>query len=68
MLTFQDQKQVREIVKEELAPLDKKIDRIENNVDKVLKIVTRIDQEHKLTQARVSKLENRLDVPSTAFN
>jgi len=37
----------------------KRIDRVEIKIDKVLKIVTRTDQEHKLTQTKVNKLEKR---------
>lgn len=59
MFTYDDTKQVRTIVQEELAPIKKQLDKLENNVDKVLKIVTRTDQEHVLTQAKVTKLKKR---------
>lgn len=60
MLTYDDKQEVRKIVQEELEPINQKIDRIENNIDKVLKIVTRTDQEHELTKAKVNKHEKRL--------
>lgn len=40
--------------------VDKRVNRVEDKIDKVLKIVTRIDHEHTLTQARVNKHEKRL--------
>ena len=60
MLTYSDQKQVREIVREELDPLKKQLDKVENNIDKVLSIVTRTDQEHTLTQTKVTQHDKRL--------
>lgn len=40
--------------------MNKRLDRIEINTDKILKIVTRTDQEHTLTQAKVTKHDKRL--------
>lgn len=37
-----------------------RVDRVENKIDKVLKIVTRTDQEHILTKTKVTKLEKRV--------
>ncbi len=37
----------------------KRVDRVENKIDKVLKIVTRSDQEHALTKVKVNNLEKR---------
>ncbi|EKD80184.1 MAG: hypothetical protein ACD_40C00186G0008 [uncultured bacterium] len=37
----------------------KRVDRVETKIDKVLKIVTRTDQEHVLTKVKVTKLEKR---------
>ena len=71
MLTYQDEQRVKVIVKEELKPIDKKIDRIENNLDKVLKIVTSTQEELILTQKvvkqhdkRLTTIEKTLDIPS----
>jgi len=71
MLTYQDEQKVKKIVKEELKPLEEKIDRIENNIDKVLKIVSDDRQELTITKAKVTqhtkrlkKIERKLDIPS----
>lgn len=60
MLTYQDEQTVKKIVKDEIKPLEKKIDRIENNVDKILKIVTTDRQELTVTKARVNSHHKRL--------
>lgn len=60
MLTFQDEKRVREIVKEELAPTAKTVEKTAVNVDKILKMFVRLDQEHKLTKAKIAKHDKRL--------
>jgi len=61
MLTYNDEQRVRQIIKDEVpAIVDKAVDRIEIKIDRVLKIVTRTDQEHKLTQAKLNKLEKRM--------
>lgn len=61
MLTYQDEQRVRKIIKEEFAnPMNKRLDRIEINTDKILKIVTRTDQEHVLTQTKVNQHAKRL--------
>lgn len=79
MLTHQDIKQVRTIVKEETEDLRQAVERIENNVDKILKIVTDDRQELTLAKAkidqhdaRIKKLERKTGVtspssPSIAF-
>ncbi len=59
MLTYQDEKRVREIVREEIAPVVKTTNITAINVDKILKIVTSSNQEHVLTKAKVTKLEKR---------
>lgn len=60
MLTYNDEQRVRQIIKDEVPDIvNKAMDRIEIKIDKVLKIVTRTDQEHKLTQAKLNKLEKR---------
>lgn len=43
-----------------IDPLEQKIDRLENNIDKVLKIVTRTEQELILTKSKVSNHGKRL--------
>lgn len=53
MLTDNDKQTIREIFREEG-------DRVEVKIDKVLSIVTRTDQEHFLTQAKVTHLEKRV--------
>ncbi len=53
MLNDSDKQTIREIFREEN-------DRVENKIDKVLKIVTRSDQESKITKAKVNKHEKRL--------
>ena len=60
MLTFQDEKRVREIVKEELAPTAKTVQKTAINVDKILKMFVRLDQEHALTKAKIDKHDKRL--------
>lgn len=56
MLDPHDKVVVEEIVE---RVVNKRVDRVENKIDKVLSIVTRTDQEHQLTQAKVNKLEKR---------
>ncbi len=57
MLSDHDKVILEEIVE---RIVDKRIDRVENKIDKVLKIVTRSDQEHTLTKTKVTKLEQRV--------
>lgn len=56
MLDPHDKVIIEEIVE---RIVNKRVDRVENKIDKVLSIVTRTDQEHQLTQAKVNKLEKR---------
>lgn len=60
MLTYQDEKRVREIVREETNDIRHTVNSTAIDVDKVLQIVTRIDQEHTLTQAKVTQHEKRI--------
>lgn len=60
MLTFQDEKRVRDIVKEELAPVAKTVERTAVNVDKILKLFVGLKQEHKITQSKVVNHDKRL--------
>ncbi|MFH1244400.1 MAG: hypothetical protein V1487_02400 [bacterium] len=53
MLTNDDKLTIQEIFKEE-------VDRIEIKIDRVLKIVTRSDQEHTLTKTKVNQHDKRL--------
>lgn len=57
MLDPHDKVIIEEIVERIVT---KHVDHVENKIDKVLKIVTRTDQEHTLTQAKVDKHETRL--------
>jgi len=60
MLSDHDKVIIEEIVTKVVEKVvDNRIDRVENKIDKVLKIVTRSDQEHVLTKAKVTKLEKR---------
>ncbi len=60
MLTFQDEKRVREIVKEELAPVAKTVERTAVNVDKLVKMFVDLKQEHTITKVKVDKHDKRL--------
>lgn len=66
MLDYQEEKQVKKIVDDALTPVKKQLDKLENNIDKVLKIVTRTDQELSLTKSRVDKHEKRLTSPASS--
>lgn len=61
MLTDGDKQTIREIVREEN-------DRVEVKIDQVLSIVTRTDQEHVLTQVKVTQLEKRLKTVESKLN
>jgi len=56
MLSDHDKLIIEEIVE---RVVDKRVDRVENKIDKVLKIVTSSNQEHAITKAKVNKLEKR---------
>lgn len=60
MLTFRDEKRVREIVKAEIAPVIKTTERTAVNVDKMLKMFVSLTQEHAITKVKVSKHEKRI--------
>ncbi len=60
MLNFQEEQQVKKIVNEAIAPLVGTVEKIAVNVDKILKMFTRLDQEHTITQAKVNKHDKRL--------
>lgn len=60
MLTYQDEQRVREIIKDELSDIKTTTNKTSDNVDKILSIVTRVDQEHTLTQAKVNEHSKRL--------
>ncbi len=71
MLTFQDEKRVKKIVKEEITPMSKTVEKTAVNVDKILKMFVRLDQEHLLAKAKIDKhdkrlrkIEKKLDIPS----
>lgn len=57
MLDPHDKVIIEEIVE---RIVNKRVDRVENKIDKVLKIVTRTDQELTLTKAKVDNHEKRL--------
>lgn len=70
MLNPLDQVIIEEIVDRIVT---KRVDRVENKIDKVLKIVTRSDQEHAITKAKVDKhdkrlrkIEKKLNIPSSS--
>lgn len=72
MFTFQDEKRVRDIVKEETDDIRQTVKKTAINVDKILKMFVRLDQEHTLTQAKINKhdkglrkVEKILNLPST---
>lgn len=61
MLSDHDKVIIEEIVTRVVEKtVDNRVDRVENKIDKVLKIVTRSDQEHALTKTKVNKLEKRM--------
>lgn len=60
MLTYGDEQRVRGIIKEELSDIKTTTNKTSDNVDKILSIVTRVDQEHALTQAKVNQHSKRL--------
>lgn len=72
MLTYQDEKRVREILKEEVPDILKtELLQLDKKLDKVLKIVTKTQQELVITQKvvkqhdkRINKVEKKLEIPS----
>lgn len=57
MLTDHDKLIIEDIVE---RVVDKRVDRVENKIDKVLKIVTTSNQEHTLTKSKVNQHDKRL--------
>lgn len=53
MLTDADKQDIEDII-------TRRVDRVENKIDKILKIVTRNDQEHTVTKVKVDKHDKRL--------
>jgi|GEM_PF-3813926 len=60
MFTYNDEQSVREIVKEELAPVAKTVERTAVNVDKLVKMFVDLKQEHTITKVKVDKHDKRL--------
>ncbi len=61
MLSDHDKVVLEEIVTRVVDKIvNKRVDRVENKVDKVLKIVTTSNQEHAITKSKVDKHEKRL--------
>ena len=61
MLSPHDQVIIEEIVTKVVEKIvDNRVDHVENKIDKVLKIVTRTDQEHVLTKTKLNKHAKRL--------
>lgn len=61
MLSDYDKVIFEEIVQRVVEKVvDKRVDRVENKIDKVLKIATRSDSEHTITEKRVNHLEIRV--------
>lgn len=61
MLSDHDKIVIEEIVVRVVDKIvDNRVNRVENKIDKVLKIVTRSDQEHTLTKTKVNHLEKRM--------
>lgn len=61
MLSDHDKVVIKEIVTVVVEKIvDNRINRVENKIDKVLKIVTSSNQEHALTKAKVNKHEKRI--------
>lgn len=57
MLDPHDKIIIKEIVE---RIVDKRVDRVENKIDKILKIVTSSNQEHSITKVKVNSLEKRM--------
>lgn len=60
MLTYNDIKQIKNLIDDRVDPLEEKFDRMANNIDKILKIVSDDRQEHSLTKTKVNRLEKRM--------
>lgn len=61
MLSDHDKVIIEEIVTRVVDKIvDNRVDRVENKIDKVLKIVTSSNQEHAITKVKVNKLDKRM--------
>lgn len=61
MLSDHDKVIIEEIVTRTVDKIvDNRVDRVENKIDTILKIVTTSNQEHIWTKAKVNKLEKRM--------
>lgn len=61
MLSDHDKVIIEEIVTRVVErTVDNRVDRVENKIDKVLKIVSSSNQEHTLTKIKVNNLEKRV--------
>lgn len=73
MLTYNDQKEIRKIIKEEVQEIvqnevSKQIEPLAINIDKVLKIVSDDRQEMSIVKAKVTHHEKRLKKIETKLN
>jgi predicted nucleic acid-binding Zn-ribbon protein len=60
MLTHNDIKQIKNLVDDRVDPLEEKFDRMANNIDKILKIVSDDRQELAITKNKVDSHHKRL--------
>ncbi|HUD09395.1 MAG TPA: hypothetical protein VMR77_01145 [Patescibacteria group bacterium] len=62
MLTNNDLEQIRKVVKEEVKPLDKKLDRVQEDVSDIL---TALDQRQTRIESRVDQLEAEVGIATS---
>ncbi len=60
MLNFQEELQVRKIVKEELSPIAKTVNKTAVVVDKIFKMFVDLKQENTIVKAKVNNHDKRL--------
>lgn len=72
MPTYQDEQRIKTIIKETVPEaIEPQLDKLENKIDQILKIVSDDRKEHTLTKAKVNqhtkrlkKIEHKLDITS----
>ena len=62
MLTQDDLEQIRKVVKEEVKPLDKKLDRVQEDVSEIL---ISLDQRQTKLESRVDRLETEVGIATS---
>jgi 3-phenylpropionate/cinnamic acid dioxygenase small subunit len=62
MLTQNDLEQIRKVIKEEVKPLDKKLDQVQEDISEIL---ISLDQRHTKLETRVDRLETEVGIATS---